>query len=80
MALAFLRGWGASKPFLEHLRAVRAFMRGDRARGVRHLELARDAAPRAPVDLPRSPTFVSRRVGCVVLRPDLDLTAVCLKE
>jgi hypothetical protein len=24
-------------------------------------------------------TFVSKRVGCIVLRPGLDLTSVCLK-
>lgn len=43
-------------------------------------QLTRDAAPRVPVDLPNAATLVSRRLGCVVLRPELDLTAVCLKE
>ena len=42
--------------------------------------LSRDAAPGVPVDLPSATTLVSRRIGCVVLRPELDLTAVCLKE
>jgi peptide/nickel transport system substrate-binding protein len=41
--------------------------------------LSRDAAPGIPVDLPSATTLVSRHVGCVVLRPELDLTAVCLK-
>jgi peptide/nickel transport system substrate-binding protein len=43
------------------------------------VQLARDAAPLATVDVLNEPTLVSRRVGCVVLRPVLDLTAVCLK-
>ena len=42
--------------------------------------LSRDAAPAVPVDLPSATTLVSRRIGCVVLRPELDLTAVCLKQ
>ena len=37
------------------------------------------AAPLATVDVLNEPTLISRRVGCVVLRPALDLTAVCLK-
>jgi ABC-type oligopeptide transport system substrate-binding subunit len=43
------------------------------------VQLARDAAPLAAVDVLNEPTLVSKRVGCVVLRPVLDLTAVCLK-
>ena len=43
------------------------------------VRLARDAAPLAAVDVLNEPTLVSRRVGCIVLRPVLDLTAVCLK-
>jgi ABC-type oligopeptide transport system substrate-binding subunit len=43
------------------------------------VRLARDAAPLAAVDVLNEPTFVSKRVGCMVLRPVLDLTAVCLK-
>ena len=41
--------------------------------------LARDPAPVAAVDFLNEPTLVSPRVGCIVLRPVLDLTAVCLK-
>jgi hypothetical protein len=33
----------------------------------------------AAVDFLKEPTLVSNRVGCIVLRPVLDLTAVCLK-
>lgn len=42
-------------------------------------ELARDSAPFAAVDVLNEPTLVSARVGCIVLRPVLDLTAVCLR-
>jgi ABC-type oligopeptide transport system substrate-binding subunit len=43
------------------------------------IQLARNAAPLAAVDVLNEPTFVSKRVGCIVLRPVLDLTVVCLK-
>jgi peptide/nickel transport system substrate-binding protein len=42
-------------------------------------KIARDAAPMGAVSFLDEPTLVSARVGCVVLRPELDLTAVCLK-
>jgi ABC-type transport system substrate-binding protein len=51
----------------------------DRAFGRIDLELARDAAPAIPYAYDNSMTLVSRRTGCVVLNPDLDLDAVCLK-
>lgn len=43
--------------------------------------LARVEAPFAAIDVMNEVTFVSSRVdpGCIVLRPALDLTAVCLK-
>ena len=44
------------------------------------VRLARDPAPLAAVDFLNEPTLVSKRVGCVVLRPVLDLTAVCLES
>jgi ABC-type transport system substrate-binding protein len=50
-----------------------------RAYGALDVRLARDAAPLAAIDFLREPTLVSKRVGCIVLRPVLDLTAVCLK-
>jgi len=40
--------------------------------------LAREAAPLAALSSLNEWTLVSRRVGCMVLRPVLDLTAVCL--
>jgi peptide/nickel transport system substrate-binding protein len=51
----------------------------NRAYGALDARLARDAAPVAAVDILKEPTLVSPRVGCMVLRPVLDLTAVCLK-
>ncbi len=55
---------------------------GDRQSAYAALDvrLAREAAPLAPVDFLNEPTLVSTRVGCIVLRPVLDLTAVCLKR
>ena len=44
------------------------------------VRLARDLAPAAAVDVLNEPTLVSSRVGCFVLRPVLDLTAVCLER
>ncbi len=54
---------------------------GDRSRAYGKLDvrLARDAAPLAALDVLSEATLVSARVGCIVLRPALDLTAVCLK-
>ena len=43
------------------------------------VQLARDVAPLAAISVLNEATFVSARVGCKVLRPGLDLTAVCLK-
>ena len=50
-----------------------------RAYGKLDVRIARDAAPLLPIDYVNEQTLVSKRVGCVVLRPTLDLTAVCLK-
>lgn len=44
------------------------------------VRLARELAPAAAIDFLNEPTLVSSRVGCVVLRPVLDLTSVCLKR
>jgi ABC-type transport system substrate-binding protein len=43
------------------------------------VQISRDAAPMIPIAVVNAQTFVSARVGCVVLNPGLDLTAVCLK-
>jgi peptide/nickel transport system substrate-binding protein len=50
-----------------------------RAYGELDVRLARDAAPLAALSFFNEPTLVSKRVGCVVLRPWLDLTVTCLK-
>jgi len=62
-------------------RTARLLQGSDRtsAYGALDVRLARDAAPLAAVDFLREPTLVSKRVGCIVLRPVLDLTSVCLK-
>jgi ABC-type oligopeptide transport system substrate-binding subunit len=41
--------------------------------------LARDYAPLAALDVVNEVTLVSNRVGCMVLRPVLDLAVACLK-
>lgn len=59
-----------------------ARLQGDaryRAYGQLDVQLARDAAPIAAVAHDNQATLVSSRVGCIVLRPLLDLTAACLK-
>jgi peptide/nickel transport system substrate-binding protein len=43
------------------------------------VDLARNAAPLVPIEFFDEATLVSKRVGCVVLRPALALTAACLK-
>ena len=51
----------------------------NRSYGALDVRLARDSAPLAAISVLNEATFVSGRVGCKVLRPALDLTAVCLK-
>jgi ABC-type transport system substrate-binding protein len=50
-----------------------------RAYGELDVRLARDAVPSVPATILNEATLVSKRVGCIVLRPALDLTAACLK-
>jgi ABC-type transport system substrate-binding protein len=52
-----------------------------RAYGELDVQVARDAAPIVAISYLNVPTLVSKRVDsrCVVLRPELDLAAVCLK-
>ena len=50
-----------------------------RAYGELDVRLARDAAPRIAIAFEGTPTLVSERVGCILLRPELDLAAACLK-
>jgi oligopeptide transport system substrate-binding protein len=49
-----------------------------RAYGELDIELAREA-PAIPYAVFTAWTFVSKKAGCLVLNPGLDLTAVCLK-
>jgi len=51
----------------------------ERAYGELDVQLSRDLAPAIPYANTNAMTFVSARTGCVVLKPNLDLTAVCLK-
>jgi peptide/nickel transport system substrate-binding protein len=72
----------ASGPYDRQMRrAARLPQGGDRNTAYAALDvaLARDPAPIAAIDFLNEPTLVSKRVGCIVLRPVLDLTAVCLK-
>jgi peptide/nickel transport system substrate-binding protein len=84
---------GTSPPFDPFARAPRyrrllaraALLRGaarHRAYGALDVRLARDAAPFVATFYGAAPTLVSRRVDprCVVLRPYLDLAAVCLRR
>ena len=71
-----------SSPYNQQMRrTARVLQVGGRnlAYGALDVRLARDAAPLAALDILKEPTLVSPRVGCIVLRPVLDLTAVCLK-
>lgn len=52
----------------------------DRAYAEVDAALARDIAPMAPINVVHEATLVSDRVGCVVLRPVLDLAVACLKR
>jgi peptide/nickel transport system substrate-binding protein len=51
----------------------------NRAYGRLDIQLARDAAALIPVEYVNAAELVSARVGCVVMNPQIDLTAVCLK-
>jgi ABC-type oligopeptide transport system substrate-binding subunit len=60
-----------------------ARMRGparNRAYADLDLRLTRDAAPVAPLYVMNEATLVSARVGCVLRRPSLILTTVCLNQ
>ena len=51
----------------------------DRAYGELDVMISRDAAPAIPFAAINAHAFVSARVGCVVMNPSFDVTAVCLK-
>jgi peptide/nickel transport system substrate-binding protein len=50
-----------------------------RTYGQLDVDIARNAAPAIAVAYDNALTFVSKRTGCVVVNPNLDLAAVCLK-
>jgi len=50
-----------------------------RAYGRLDVDLVRDVAPVVPLTYISEPTLVSKHVGCILLRPALDLVAACLK-
>jgi peptide/nickel transport system substrate-binding protein len=50
-----------------------------RAYGRLDVDVARNAAPMVAYESESALTFVSKRVGCLVLNPFLDFAAVCLK-
>jgi ABC-type oligopeptide transport system substrate-binding subunit len=52
----------------------------DKAYAELDLRLARDAAPLLPIAVLNEVTLVSGRVGCMLRRPGLVLTTVCLKR
>jgi peptide/nickel transport system substrate-binding protein len=76
-----LTGFASSGYDRQMQRAARMLQTTERNRAYGELDvrLARDAAPLAALNVVNEATLVSKRVGCIVLRPVLDLTAVCLK-
>jgi ABC-type transport system substrate-binding protein len=50
-----------------------------RAYGSLDIDLAQNAAPAVSYAYDNALTFVGARTGCVVLQPELDLAAACLK-
>ena len=62
--------------------ARRSGIARERAYANLDVQLARRAAPIMPIDFLKEATFVSKRLDprCRVLRPRLDLAAVCLKR
>ena len=50
-----------------------------RTYGELDVDIARNAAPAFAVSWDNTPTLVSARTGCVIVNPELELAAVCLK-
>jgi ABC-type transport system substrate-binding protein len=70
-----------STTYDRRLRAASRLRGNERLRTYGRLDadLVRDVAPVVPLAYTSEPTLVSKRVGCIVLRPALDLAAACLK-
>jgi ABC-type transport system substrate-binding protein len=62
--------------------AARTLQTQDRGRAYARLDalLAREHAPLAALNVINEVTLVSDRVGCLVLRPVLDLAVACIKD
>ena len=71
-----------SPEFDRRLRTASTLSGAKRVKAYQQLDadLVRDAAPVVPLTYTSEPTLVSKRVGCVLLRPALDLAAACLKS
>ena len=72
-----------SSPKFDRLLRATSHLRGKarlRAYGRLDVQLARDVAPIVAAAYITEPTLVSKRVGCILLRPALDLATACLKE
>ncbi len=73
---------GTPARYLRLLRRAKT-LRGparERAYAALDVALARDGALSVPFAAYNLRTFVSKRVGCKIFRPELDLAAVCLKR
>ena len=76
--LTRFRSRTASRELQRAARTLQATQRA-RAYGALDAQLARDHAPLAALNVVNEVTLVSDRVGCIVLRPVLDLAVACLK-
>lgn len=65
---------------MEHAARLPQSRERGRAYGTLDIRLAREAAPLAAISVLAETTLVSERVGCITLRPILDLATVCLEE
>ena len=77
--LTGFRSRAASQELSRAARTPQARSRSS-AYGALDARLARDYAPLAALSVANEVTLVSNRVGCVVLRPVLDLAVACLEE
>src|SRR5262249_18591061 len=71
------------EPKLDRMMRAASHLRGAaRARAYGRLDvlIARNVAPLAAISYIDEPTLVSKRVGCILLRPALDLATVCLER
>lgn len=77
-----LTGYRSRIASRELRRAARTLQARGRARAYAELDafLARTEAPLAAISVITEITFVSDRVGCIVLRPALDLAVACLES